>query len=114
MTRDKFLERINVLSADGKTSLSGGWIKNIKNLLVSGDRSTQQLLNLHLGNIASPKFMVRLDFKAWYKYHGRNTPEYLIASLHETPEVPLPAAAPLFLMGLAGAGYIRLRKKQKA
>ena len=103
-----FLETIEVLSADGTTSLSGP-ITNIGQPLVSGNGSTQ-LLSLFLGAISVDPFIVRLDFASSFTRVGTNTPEFLIASVEE---VPLPAAAPLFMAGIAGIGFLR-RRKQKA
>lgn len=96
-----FFEGIEVLSADGLTSLSGGRITNIGGL-INGNASTQQLLSLFLGTIASDPFLIRLDFDASYISYGRNTAEYLIADI---TEVPLPAAVWLFFSGIAGLGF---------
>lgn len=104
-----FLESIEILSADGMTSLSGGVIIDIANLLVEGDSETQQLLSLFLGAIIADPFLIRLDFTASFTSNGRNTAEYLVATLNE---VPIPAALPLFLAGLAGLSFAgRGRKK---
>jgi hypothetical protein len=96
-----FFESIEVLSADGLTSLSGGVITDVGGL-ISGDASTQQLLSLFLGTIASDPFLVRLDFAASFISNGTNTAEYLIAEINE---VPIPAAIWLFFAGMAGLGF---------
>lgn len=103
-----FFETLEVLSADGMTSFSG-LITNITDPLVSGDAGTQQLLSLFLGTIASESFLIRLDFTADFSGKGSNTAEFLIA---EVSEVPLPAAAWLFLAGVAGFGFAGRGKKK--
>lgn len=105
-----FFETLEVFSADGLTSLSG-LITNISNAQVSGDAGTQQLLSLFLGTIAADSFVIRLDFTANFTSHGRNTPEFLIA---EISEVPIPAALPLFLAGIAGFGFAARSRKTSA
>lgn len=105
-----FLERVDILSADGSTSLSGGPITNIGGL-ITGDADTQQLLTLALGAVPGDPFLLRLDFKSWFEHKGYNTPEYLRAWV---TEVPLPAALPLFLAGLAGVGFASKRRKKAA
>ena len=105
-----FLESINILSVDGMTSFSGGTITDIASLLVTGDSDTQQLLTLFIGAIVAEPFIIRLDFQASFTGYGRNTPEFLIATLNE---VPIPAALPLFLAGIAGLGFAGRGKKAK-
>ena len=100
-----FLESLEILSADGLTSFSG-LITDIGGA-VTGDAGTQQLLSLFLGTIISDPFLVRLDFTA-SSSGGTNTPEYLIAEINQ---VPLPAALPLFLAGLAGMSFASRKKK---
>ena len=104
-----FLESIDVLSADGTTSLSGGPITDIASLLVAGNADTQQLLTLALGVVGSNPFLIRLDFAASFISKGKNTPEFLIATI---TEAPLPAALPLVLAGLAGFGFAARGKKR--
>jgi hypothetical protein len=105
-----FLESVEVLSADGLTSLSGGVITDIGGL-IGGDANTQQLLSLFLGAITDDPFLVRLDFVASFINNGTNTAEYLIA---EITEVPLPAAVWLFFSGIAGLGFAGRNKKKTA
>jgi hypothetical protein len=105
-----FLESVEVLSADGLTSLSGGVVTNIGGL-INGDANTQQLLSLFLGTITSDPFLVRLDFVASFINDGTNTAEYLIA---EITEVPIPAAVWLFFSGIAGLGFAGRSKKKIA
>jgi len=105
-----FFESLEVLSADGSTSLTG-LITDISNPLVTGDASTQQLLSIFLGAIMSEAFVIRLDFIADFKDKGTNTAEFLIA---EIKEVPIPAALPLFLAGIAGLGFAGRGKKKKS
>ncbi len=96
-----FFESVEVLSADGLTSLSGGVITTIGGL-INGDASTQQLLSLFLGVLTENPFLVRLDFNASFISNGSNTAEYLIA---EISEVPTPAAVWLFFAGIAGLSF---------
>ncbi|NOX83368.1 MAG: hypothetical protein GXP06_10360 [Alphaproteobacteria bacterium] len=105
-----FLESVEVLSADGLTSLSGGTITNVGGL-INGNANTQQLLSLFLGTITSDPFLVRLDFVASFITNGNNSAEYLIA---EITEVPIPAAVWLFFSGIAGLGFAGRSKKKIA
>ncbi len=105
-----FLESVEVLSADGLTSLSGGVVTNIGGL-INGDANTQQLLSLFLGTITSDPFLVRLDFVASFINNGTNTAEYLIA---EITEVPVPTAVWLFVSGIAGLSFAGRGKKKIA
>lgn len=107
---DGFLESVNVLSADGMTSFSGGMITTIGGM-ITGDADTQQLLTLSLGTIGGDPFLLRLDFQAMFNKKGKNTPEYLRAWI---TEVPIPGALPLFLAGLAGFGFATRRRKKAA
>lgn len=102
-----FVETINVFSADGQ-SLTGN-IDTLDSLFVSGD-SGAQLLRLGLGLIGDNPFFVRLRFRSESEYFGRNTAEFLIAKVSE---VPIPAALPLMLSGLAGIAFFRRRRKAK-
>jgi hypothetical protein len=102
-----FLESVEVFSADGMTSLSGGPITALGGA-VSGD-SNSQLLTLFLGAISSDPFLIKLNFVASFTSNGTNTPEYLIATINE---VPIPAAIPLFLSGIAGFSMAVRRKKK--
>lgn len=106
-----FLEEIDILSADGMTSLSGGPVTDILNMIVnvSGDADTQ-MLALLLGDMLGDPFIVRLRFSASGNT-GTNTIEYLTAELRA---VPIPAALPLFLAGLAGLGFAGRNKKKVA
>ncbi len=105
-----FFESLEVLSADGLTSLTG-LITDISNPLVAGDASTQQLLSVFLGTILSEAFVIRLDFVADFSSRGTNTAEFLIA---EIKEVPIPGALPLFLAGIAGLGFAGRGKNKKS
>lgn len=100
-----FFESVEVLSADGLTSLSGGVITPIGGL-ITGDAVTQQLLSLYLGPVLSDPFLIRLDFAASYYRNIWNTPEFLIAELSE---VPLPGALWLFLAGIGGLAHAKRR-----
>ena len=78
--------------------------------LVSGDADTQQLLSLSLATLMVDSFYLQLKFKAMYDWHGRNTPEYLIARISA---IPLPAAFPLFGTGLGILGFAAWRRRRK-
>lgn len=103
-----FLETVDVLNSSG-VSLVGGPITDISSAVVAGNADTQQLLSLALGALTANPFYLKLTFSAAFTRNGTNTAEFLVATL--TP-VPLPAALPLFLTGLAGLGFAgRIRRK---
>lgn len=103
-----FLETVNVIDAGG-SSIVGGPITNISNLLVSGDDDSQ-LLSLALGVVATNPFFLQLNFSSSFSSYGTNTPEYLIA---EVTPVPLPAALPLFAGSIGLIGFLGWRRKRK-
>lgn len=113
-----FLERLNVLKSDGATSLSGGWIYDIGDL-VTGDSDTQQILNLSLGTVTDDPLYLILKFKSKSEFYGKNTAEYLIATVTgpdappggQTP-VPLPPALVLFVSGIVGMGALSIRRRK--
>lgn len=110
-----FLETIEIFNQSGDSLLK----TDTTNAIITGDADTQ-MLSLALGilndDALANTYYVQLDFSAklegWRK--GWNTPEYLIASIHQTvPGVPLPAALPLFGTGLAVMGFIGWHRKRK-
>ncbi|WDI31631.1 VPLPA-CTERM sorting domain-containing protein [Hyphococcus flavus] len=103
-----FFESLQIFSADGATSLTG-LILDISNPLMSGDAATQQLLSIALGAVLTDSLVLRFDFIADASSRGTNTAEFLVA---EVQEVPLPAALPLFIAGLAGLGFAGRNKKK--
>jgi len=119
-----FLESIQIFDQTGASV--AGLIDDISSNIITGDANTTQLLSLPLGSLGagaisgSPStYFVQLDFVASLSGHhkGKNTPEYLIATIDEVPGtisvVPLPASLPLFGTGLAVIGFIGWRRKQK-
>jgi len=135
---DKFLESITIKDQDG-TVLGGqtfdtGGTTSVPtppygtndysyNILQSG---IQELI-LYNVQVPTDPFYAELVFTAAYpdtsepgvgSYHWRNTIEYMSAEVEAWPPelVPVPAALPLFLSGLAAMGFVGVRrnKKQKA
>ncbi len=104
-----FLESVQVFDGVG-TDLTG-LITNINSSYFSGDSLTQQL-TVDLGTLASGTYFTTLNFKADYNSwrKGRNTPEYLIASI-EQEAVPEPATLALLSLGLFGVGVAGKRKQ---
>lgn len=120
-----FLESIEIFDQTG-ASVTGGFITDIAANIITGDADTTQLLSLPLGSLGAgavgsnlSTYYVQLDFIASLTGHhqGKNTPEYLIATIDEVQGtisvVPLPASLPLFGTGLAVIGFIGWRRKQQ-
>lgn len=103
-----FLESMQLFRADN-TQLTN-LITDISDPLVAGDKDTQQLLSLSLGVLDADPFYLVAKFKSDSKYHGYNTPEYLIATVSA---VPLPAAGWMMLTGLVGLAGVGLRRRSK-
>lgn len=102
-----FFETVRVYDAAGDpltpliTSIGG---------LVTGDSNTQQLLSLSLASslFAGSDLFIKLKFRSAFDRNGANTIEYLRASVSQ---VPLPAALPLFVAGLAGLGFAGRKRR---
>jgi hypothetical protein len=101
-----FLESIQIFDAannplTGVITAIGG--------LVTGGMDTQQLLSLSLASslFAGTDLFLQFNFASSFTSNGTNTAEYLIATVEQ---VPLPAALPMFLAGLAGLGFARGRR----
>lgn len=107
-----FLENLRVRTAAG-TDISG-LITTLGPTPLGGGsvtgNTTSQLLTLFVGAATSTQMVWRLDFQASFAGQGTNTAEYLRAELSP---VPVPAALPLMLAGLAGLGFAS-RKKNAA
>lgn len=105
-----FTERLNLFNSSG-TSLTG-LITALGATPAGGGtvsgNSTSQALTLFLGTITSTQLLLRLDFNAVFTGFGTNTAEFLRA---EISQVPVPAALPLLLSGLAGLGFASRRRK---
>jgi hypothetical protein len=105
-----FFESVQVFDGAGIALTTK--ITDISSSLVSGNKDTQQLLSLDLGILTSDTYFATLKFDATYYRRGRNTAEYLIASIdHKT--VPEPATVSLLALGLIGIGAIRHRRTRK-
>ena len=105
-----FLERLNVFNASG-TSLTGLITALGATPLGGGTvtgNTTSQVLTLFLGTMTSTQLLLRLDFSAAFNGVGTNTAEFLRA---EVSQVPVPAALPLLLSGLAGLGFSARRRR---
>jgi hypothetical protein len=133
-----FFERIRIFKGHNEppaaaTALTP-WITDINQSVVGvtlqGDHYTQQVLQLALGTLtaAYEPLYILLKFKSTSTFYGKNTPEYLIATITSqdppcgTPggpscgstEVPLPGA--VWLMGsvLFGAGgFVKWRQRRE-
>ena len=106
-----FLERLRVYNGNG-TALTP-WITDIDDLIVGGDISgnhNTQMMTLALGVLVDNPFYLQLVFKSVPSEWGKNTAEYLIASVEQ---IPIPPAALLFASGLACLGLLSRRRKQK-
>lgn len=88
-----------LITSLGATPLGGG--------SVTGN-ATSQLLTLFVGAATSSQMIYRLDFTAAFNANGTNTAEFLRAELNP---VPVPAALPLMLAGLAGLRFASRKKK---
>lgn len=114
-----FLEFIEVFDADGN-SLTGQ-ITSATSAYVSGTSADTQslLLSLALGVVSGDPLYLRLAFGADFlsaQMRGRNTPEYLIATVREIPlqAIPAPPALLLLLSALGSFGFVGWRKKKLA
>lgn len=107
-----FTENLQVRRADG-TNISGlitalGATPNGGGT-VTGN-ATSQLLTLAVGAATAADMILRFDFRAAFTGNATNSAEFLRAELSP---VPVPAALPLMMAGLAGLGFAS-RKKAKA
>ncbi|MEM8773219.1 MAG: VPLPA-CTERM sorting domain-containing protein [Pseudomonadota bacterium] len=100
-----FLETVAVFDMDGMLIEA---FDSITDGMFASNGDGTSVLSLLLGVIADTSLLLRLDFTASFEAGGDNTAEYLIAELKA---VPIPAALPLFLAGLAGLGFAGRRRK---
>lgn len=101
-----FFEDLQVFNSNGDAITN--LITDIDDPLVDGDAVTQQLLSLDLGVLTDTTYFATLNFSADYYRDGRNTPEYLIATVNQTT-VPEPPTVILLSLGLLGFGLARYR-----
>lgn len=101
-----FLESIQIFDENG-TAITAP-ITNIGGLITGN--SDVQTLTLALGVLTTDPFFTRLRFLSDPSRKGTNTPEYLIA---EISSVPLPAAGWMMLTGLLGLAGVGLRRRKK-
>ena len=112
-----FLESFQLFDSTG-ADLSG--LQTDLTGLISGNQDLQTLsLLINAANIAGDPMFLQLVFRAMTDNGsdlGQNTEEFLRATFtqEDLPEIPLPAAFPLFLAGLAGMGFASRKKKKAA
>lgn len=104
-----FFESVQVFDSSGNALTS--LITDISSGMVMGDALTQQLLNVDLGVLSSDTYFTTLKFNADFYTYGRNTPEYLIASIDQTT-VPEPSTLLLLCAGILGIGITGRRNKK--
>lgn len=106
-----FTERLQIFNSSN-VALTGALtsLGNFAGGSVTGD-STAQTLVLALGAATANTLTLRLDFTANFNTNGTNTAEFLNAQLQP---VPLPAAFPLMMAGVAGLGFAARRKRAAA
>ncbi len=105
-----FFESIQIFDASGEALTM--LITDINELFTPGvgDDDAPQLLQLALAGdlFDGEEFFVQLNFTSSFTSAATNTIEFLAA---EVSQVPLPAALPMFLAGIAGFGFAARRKK---
>lgn len=108
-----FVEDFQIFDSSGSALTS--LISSIAHPNATGNSTTQQV-TLDLGDVSGDLWL-EFVFSANETQVWQNTAEYLTATIDQTPipvpEVPLPAAFPLFLTALGGLGLVRHRRRAK-
>jgi len=103
-----FVETLDLFKGDSATPFAS--FTNIADMFASGDSNLQTVV-VPLGTLVSDPFWARLRVAADSSFYGKNTAEYLRATV---ASAPLPAALPLFATGLALIGLAGWRRRRAA
>ena len=99
-----FVERMDLYDSNGLIAS----FDDIGDTYASGN-GVLQMVQVPLGTLTSSPFWAQLRFSAKSDFWGRNTAEYLRATI---APVPLPAALPLFGAGLTLMGFAGWRRSR--